>query len=74
MANIICKTGKHTTEKLVLAKPAPPKNQVPAPAPAPDASSKQTCSRCQQGFFCSEHGTVVVCLLFILCMVHMGVS
>lgn len=52
-----CKTGKHTTEKPVLAKPAPPKNQVPAPAPAPDASSKQTCSRCQQGFFCSEHGS-----------------
>ncbi|XP_068316128.1 cysteine and histidine-rich domain-containing protein RAR1 [Pyrus communis] len=52
-----CKTGKHTTEKPVLAKPKP-KAPVSAPtaAPATDALSKQSCSRCRQGFFCSEHG------------------
>ncbi|RXH94943.1 hypothetical protein DVH24_024627 [Malus domestica] len=49
--------GKHTTEKPVLAKPKP-KDPVPSPttAPATDASSKQSCSRCRQGFFCSDHG------------------
>ncbi|KAK9292846.1 hypothetical protein L1049_020826 [Liquidambar formosana] len=55
-----CKTGKHTTEKPVLGKAAPrPINPIPAPASAPatDASSKESCSRCRQGFFCSDHGS-----------------
>ncbi|XP_062153664.1 cysteine and histidine-rich domain-containing protein RAR1 [Alnus glutinosa] len=52
-----CKTGKHTTEKPVLK--TPPKNPAPAPSSnsTTDASSKQTCSRCRQGFFCSDHGS-----------------
>ncbi|KAM1500406.1 hypothetical protein PS1_023383 [Malus domestica] len=51
-----CKTGKHTTEKPVLVKPKP-KDHVPIPttALATDASSKQSCSRCRQGFFYSDH-------------------
>ncbi|XP_028756474.1 cysteine and histidine-rich domain-containing protein RAR1 isoform X2 [Neltuma alba] len=53
-----CKTGKHTTEKQVFAQPK--KNTVSAPAPAPasttNASSRDSCSRCRQGFFCSDHG------------------
>ncbi|KAM5557164.1 cysteine and histidine-rich domain-containing protein RAR1 [Rosa sericea] len=53
-----CKTGKHTTEKPVLAK-AKPKTpvSVSTSAPASDAPAKQSCSRCRQGFFCSEHGS-----------------
>ncbi|KAG8381448.1 hypothetical protein BUALT_Bualt06G0123000 [Buddleja alternifolia] len=54
-----CKTGKHTTEKPVLAKAAAPPKRQPALAPTPttNSSSKDTCSRCHQGFFCSDHGT-----------------
>ncbi|OIV91480.1 hypothetical protein TanjilG_02098 [Lupinus angustifolius] len=52
-----CKTGKHTSEKQVIAPVK--KNTVPAPAPASstNASSKDYCSRCRQGFFCSDHGS-----------------
>ncbi|KAG2715716.1 hypothetical protein I3843_03G092800 [Carya illinoinensis] len=56
-----CKTGKHTTEKPVLTKAAPsPKKPVSAPSSnsTTGASSKETCSRCRQGFFCSDHGSV----------------
>ncbi|KAK4480582.1 hypothetical protein RD792_013660 [Penstemon davidsonii] len=53
-----CKTGKHTTEKPVLAK-APPKQVVSAPTFTTNSSSKDTCPRCRQGFFCSDHGTQV---------------
>lgn len=57
-----CKTGKHTTEKPVLAKPvASPKISVPSYTPSPavaGASSKESCSRCRQGFFCSDHGSL----------------
>ncbi|XP_074291463.1 cysteine and histidine-rich domain-containing protein RAR1 isoform X1 [Silene latifolia] len=53
-----CKTGKHTTEKPVITKAAP-RNPTPAPTPVitntTTASSKETCSRCKQGFFCSDH-------------------
>ncbi|KAF8412356.1 hypothetical protein HHK36_000319 [Tetracentron sinense] len=53
-----CKTGKHTTEKPVITKAtAGPRKPIPAQSPATDASSKLTCSRCRQGFFCSEHGS-----------------
>ncbi|KAL7146444.1 hypothetical protein ABFS83_06G041700 [Erythranthe nasuta] len=55
-----CKTGKHTAEKPVLAKAAAaPKRPVPVSAPTPVAnlSSKDSCSRCRQGFFCSDHGS-----------------
>ncbi|KAJ8752876.1 hypothetical protein K2173_008611 [Erythroxylum novogranatense] len=55
-----CKTGKHTTEKPVLAKvSATPKNPVASPivASTTSSSSKETCPRCKQGFFCSDHGS-----------------
>nr|GLL39338.1 cysteine and histidine-rich domain-containing protein RAR1 [Ipomoea trifida] len=55
-----CKTGKHTTEKPVLTKPASaaPNRPVPAPTTTPSASSsKENCARCRQGFFCSDHGS-----------------
>lgn len=57
-----CKTGKHTTEKPVLTKPvATPKTPAPAPAPSTtlgsSTPSKELCSRCRQGFFCSDHGS-----------------
>lgn len=52
-----CKTGKHTTEKQVIApakkKPVPP----PSAASSTNASTKDSCSRCRQGFFCSDHGS-----------------
>ncbi|KAF1878552.1 hypothetical protein Lal_00047221 [Lupinus albus] len=46
-----CKRGKHTSEKQVIAPVK--KNNVPAPA----APSNDSCSRCRQGFFCSDHGS-----------------
>ncbi|RID74413.1 hypothetical protein BRARA_B01513 [Brassica rapa] len=52
-----CKTGKHTTEKPVLAKPAPRQPvTVPTSSPHGNAATKDSCSRCRQGFFCSDHG------------------
>ncbi|KAL8557027.1 hypothetical protein ACS0TY_004485 [Phlomoides rotata] len=53
-----CKTGKHTTEKPVLAKAtAIPKQPVSFPTPSANGSSKDACLRCRQGFFCSDHGS-----------------
>ncbi|KAI5670180.1 hypothetical protein M9H77_10544 [Catharanthus roseus] len=53
-----CKSGKHTTEKPVLTKVAPsPRKPSPAVIPEKNVSSKETCPRCRQGFFCSEHGS-----------------
>ncbi|KAL5570050.1 hypothetical protein UlMin_026625 [Ulmus minor] len=55
-----CKKGKHTTEKPVLATPkASPRIPVSSSVltPKTDASSKESCSRCRQGFFCSDHGS-----------------
>ncbi|RID40707.1 hypothetical protein BRARA_J00736 [Brassica rapa] len=56
-----CKKGKHTTEKPVLAKPAPrqPPITVPTSSPVANAAAtlKDSCSRCRQGFFCSDHGS-----------------
>ncbi|KAL6899825.1 hypothetical protein ACP4OV_006483 [Aristida adscensionis] len=52
-----CTTGKHTTEKpITKAVSSNP------PRAAPIQSSKQgvgadACSRCRQGFFCSDHGS-----------------
>ncbi|PWA47223.1 Cysteine/histidine-rich domain-containing protein [Artemisia annua] len=55
-----CKTGKHTTEKPVLAKAAAaPKPAVKTSAPATNVSAKDACPRCRQGFFCSDHGAQV---------------
>ncbi|XP_077244765.1 cysteine and histidine-rich domain-containing protein RAR1 isoform X1 [Tasmannia lanceolata] len=51
-----CKTGKHTTEKPVttaVKKPVPP----PVAAKNQTGASKLNCSRCRQGFFCSDHGS-----------------
>ncbi|KAI3720791.1 hypothetical protein L2E82_31785 [Cichorium intybus] len=54
-----CKTGKHTTEKPVIAtKPTPaPKQAIKSKTPSP--ATKESCPRCQQGFFCSDHGSQV---------------
>ncbi|KAL6500893.1 hypothetical protein OROHE_025090 [Orobanche hederae] len=52
-----CKTGKHTTEKPVLAKVPARKQPVSAPIPAANSSQKDTCARCRQGFLCSDHGS-----------------
>ncbi|KAK3022187.1 hypothetical protein RJ639_047009 [Escallonia herrerae] len=53
-----CKTGRHTVEKPLLTKATPAaKKPSPATAPATNSSSKEGCSRCRQGFFCSDHGS-----------------
>lgn len=53
-----CKTGKHTTEKPVVAKvAAAPKQPVSAPTHSANSSAKDFCPRCRQGFFCSDHGS-----------------
>ncbi|XP_068635038.1 cysteine and histidine-rich domain-containing protein RAR1 isoform X2 [Aristolochia californica] len=49
-----CKVGKHTTEKpltTAVKKPTPP----PVAAKAKTDVPKIDCSRCRQGFFCSDH-------------------
>ncbi|KAK9060925.1 hypothetical protein SSX86_018105 [Deinandra increscens subsp. villosa] len=52
-----CKTGKHTTEKPVIAKvTAAPKPAIKTSIPAANVSAKDACPRCRQGFFCSDHG------------------
>ncbi|XP_065870807.1 cysteine and histidine-rich domain-containing protein RAR1 [Euphorbia lathyris] len=54
-----CKTGKHTIEKPVLAttKPKPIPILPPSKATITSSSSKDSCPRCKQGFFCSDHGS-----------------
>ncbi|KAM7491708.1 hypothetical protein LguiA_034629 [Lonicera macranthoides] len=53
-----CKTGKHTIEKPVLPQAAAtPKIPIPPPSSATNSSTKGDCSRCRQGFFCSDHGS-----------------
>ncbi|KAF9606265.1 hypothetical protein IFM89_024086 [Coptis chinensis] len=59
-----CKTGKHTTEKLVITKVVST-TMKPIPSPLDSASSKAACSRCKQGFLCSEHGIEKVLILFL---------
>ncbi|XP_073144172.1 cysteine and histidine-rich domain-containing protein RAR1 isoform X2 [Henckelia pumila] len=51
-----CKAGKHTTEKpaKVVVTPKQPLYQTSATVAS---SSKDSCSRCRQGFFCSDHGS-----------------
>ncbi|XBI57871.1 hypothetical protein VPH35_039186 [Triticum aestivum] len=56
-----CATGKHTTEKPVT-KAVSLNSKATPPKLAPIQSSKQgveteACSRCRQGFFCSDHGS-----------------
>ncbi|KAF8052638.1 hypothetical protein N665_1526s0003 [Sinapis alba] len=54
----LCKKGIHTTEKPVLAKPSPRQPiTVPTSSPVANAATKDSCSRCRQGFFCSDHGS-----------------
>ncbi|KAJ3675117.1 hypothetical protein LUZ60_004159 [Juncus effusus] len=52
-----CKTGKHTTEKPVLVKPNPVKPNPVTQTPSTSQNPKDSCSRCRQGFFCSDHGS-----------------
>lgn len=63
-----CQTGQHTTEKPILTKVAPtPRKPVAAPIPVSGCtttSPKETCSRCKQGFFCSDHGTSSCVMLY----------
>ncbi|CAL9173772.1 unnamed protein product [Musa acuminata subsp. burmannicoides] len=53
-----CKTGKHTTEKPVTnIVSANTRKPVPVQSPAQNKNSVDSCSRCRQGFFCSDHGS-----------------
>ncbi|XP_058103899.1 cysteine and histidine-rich domain-containing protein RAR1 [Magnolia sinica] len=54
-----CKTGKHTTEKPVTKAVSSQKKTMPGPIAANNQTdaSKLDCSRCRQGFFCSDHGS-----------------
>ncbi|KAL0551675.1 hypothetical protein IC582_010764 [Cucumis melo] len=55
-----CKTGKHTTEKPVLTKPTTAVKKLSPPLSSmTNALGKESCARCQQGFFCSDHGTQI---------------
>lgn len=49
----------------MLTKPvATPKTPSPVPSTTLDSGtpSKELCSRCRQGFFCSDHGTLIFVL------------
>ncbi|XP_071929591.1 cysteine and histidine-rich domain-containing protein RAR1-like [Coffea arabica] len=52
-----CKTGKHTTERPVLRRPAPQNRAISALPQENSVLTKETCPRCRQGFFCSDHGS-----------------
>ncbi|KAJ6790512.1 cysteine and histidine-rich domain-containing protein RAR1 isoform X1 [Iris pallida] len=53
-----CKTGKHTTEKPVTKMvSASPQKAVPTSIQI--KTTNDSCSRCRQGFFCSDHGSQV---------------
>ncbi|XP_010912326.1 cysteine and histidine-rich domain-containing protein RAR1 isoform X2 [Elaeis guineensis] len=55
---LICKTGKHTTEKPVTRTvSANPQKPMPLPSAAQNKKPDDSCSRCRQGFFCSDHGS-----------------
>ncbi|URD75110.1 Ribosomal protein S11 [Musa troglodytarum] len=50
--------GKHTTEKPVTnIVSANTRKPVPVQSPAQNKNSVDSCSRCRQGFFCSDHGS-----------------
>uniref|UniRef100_A0A0D9VGP4 CHORD domain-containing protein n=1 Tax=Leersia perrieri TaxID=77586 RepID=A0A0D9VGP4_9ORYZ len=52
-----CKTGKHTTEKPVTkAISTNPQKAVPIQS-SNQGVGANSCSRCRQGFFCSDHGS-----------------
>ncbi|CAA6656407.1 unnamed protein product [Spirodela intermedia] len=58
-----CKTGKHTAEKPVtkvtptLQRVAPTNALNTERNPTDNKDAAITCSRCRQGFFCSDHGS-----------------
>ncbi|GAV61858.1 CHORD domain-containing protein [Cephalotus follicularis] len=55
-----CKTGKHTSEKPIVTNFVSSKKLIFAPtacSTTTHASSKESCPRCQQGFYCSDHGS-----------------
>ncbi|KAK1294538.1 Cysteine and histidine-rich domain-containing protein RAR1 [Acorus calamus] len=51
------KKGKHTSEKPVAPKAAANPNKIPTLASASAKQTDASCSRCRQGFFCSDHGS-----------------
>ncbi|XP_078447916.1 cysteine and histidine-rich domain-containing protein RAR1 [Wolffia australiana] len=58
-----CKTGTHTIEKLFAkTKPTQPRAvpvsySTPGTKPTDSKQEVTSCSRCRQGFFCSDHGS-----------------
>lgn len=48
----------------MLAKPAAAPKPSPLAVPATNASSKDACPRCRQGFFCSEHGILLIHIFY----------
>eukprot|EP01018_Ginkgo_biloba_P025842 Gb_05211 [translate_table: standard] len=57
-----CKTGKHTSEKpQTKAAPSPNKPMtLSVTGNTAFDTAKAACSRCRQGFFCSDHGSQVI--------------
>uniref|UniRef100_A0A0D6QRW3 CHORD domain-containing protein n=1 Tax=Araucaria cunninghamii TaxID=56994 RepID=A0A0D6QRW3_ARACU len=57
-----CKTGKHTSEKPQTRAAPSPNKPIISPTTTGNAAfdaAKAGCARCQQGFFCSDHGSQV---------------
>ncbi|PKA64312.1 Cysteine and histidine-rich domain-containing protein RAR1 [Apostasia shenzhenica] len=53
-----CQTGKHTTEKLSSKiVSSNPQRAAPTPTENKKTGDASACSRCRQGFFCSDHGS-----------------
>ena len=57
-----CSRGRHSQEKPVKAAAVPPPSLAPvklaAAQPAAQPVDRAACSRCRQGFYCSEHAQV----------------
>lgn len=53
-----CKKGKHTTEKpATMIVSTNTKRATPTPVQNKKIDDAAACSRCSQGFFCSDHGS-----------------
>eukprot|EP00250_Pteridium_aquilinum_P004768 c14973_g1_i1 orf=69-584(+) len=53
-----CTTGRHTSEKPQITSASSTRRPVMAPVGniVSTTVSREACSRCRQGFFCSDHG------------------
>ena len=67
-----CTTGKHTSEKPQTTFTPARKNThlTPATRISTLPVTREACSRCRQGFFCADHGTLFISWLLLIHRQH----